>query len=252
MNAAPGILFALGVAAVVEALARAGLLTSYVVPPSLVVMALVDALRSGELLPQIATTLATFAEGLVVATLAGVTVGLLMGAFPIVYDALRVIVEFLRPVPAVAMIPLAILFLGLGAPMRVAVVAFAASWPLLVNTLYGVRGVDPVALEVARNFGISPARTLWAVTLPASLASISTGLRVAASIALVVTVTTELVAGTSGIGFYVAQMEGANRLGPMYAGILATGILGVLINALFFRLDRSIVFWAPQSREVVV
>jgi ABC-type nitrate/sulfonate/bicarbonate transport system permease component len=230
VNAAPGILFALGVAAVVEALARAGLLTSYVVPPSL----------------------ATFAQGLVVATLAGVAMGLLMGAFPIVYDALRVVVEFLRPVPAVAMIPLAILFLGLGTPMRVAVVAFAASWPLLVNTLYGVRAVDPVALEVARNFGISPARTLWAVTLPASLASISTGLRVAASIALVVTVTTELVAGTSGIGFYVAQMEGANRLASMYAGILATGILGVLINALFFRLDRSVVFWAPQSREVVV
>ena len=76
-------------------------------------------------------------------------------------------------------------------------------------------------------------------------------LRVSASIALVVTVTTELIAGNSGIGFYVSQMEQANRLPPMYAGILLTGILGYLINMLFFQLERKVVFWAPQSREVV-
>jgi NitT/TauT family transport system permease protein len=246
-----GIFFVLGVTIVVEILARLGWLTSYVPPPSVVAAALVEGLRNGDLSSQIAMTLGTFAAGLALATVAGVVIGLLMGAIPIVYDALRIIVEFLRPVPSVAMIPLAILFLGLGGPMRVAVIAYAASWPLLISTLYGVRAVDPVALDTARNFGISPARTLWAVTLPAALASIATGLRVSASIALVVTVTTELIAGNSGIGFYVSQMEQANRLPPMYAGILLTGILGYLINMLFFQLERKVVFWAPQSREVV-
>jgi ABC-type nitrate/sulfonate/bicarbonate transport system permease component len=248
----PGLCFVLAVTVVVEILARLGWLTSYVPPPTAVIAALVQGLGNGEISSQIGMTLLTFAEGLVLATVLAIVVGVLMGAIPVVYDALRVLVEFLRPVPSVAMIPLAILFLGLGGPMRVAVITYASFWPLLVSTLYGVRAVDPVALDTARNFGISPARTLWAVTLPAALANIATGLRVSASIALVVTVTTELVAGNSGIGFYVSQMEQANRLAPMYAGILLTGLIGYLVNALFFRLERKVVFWSPASREVTL
>jgi ABC-type nitrate/sulfonate/bicarbonate transport system permease component len=248
----PGLIFVLAVTVVVEVLARLGLLTSYVPPPTAVIVALGQGLASGEISSQVGMTLLTFAEGLVLATVLAIVVGVLMGAVPVVYDALRILVEFLRPVPSVAMIPLAILFLGLGGPMRVAVITYAAFWPLLVSTLYGVRAVDPVALDTARNFGISPTRTLWAVTLPAALTNIATGLRVSASIALVVTVTTELVAGNSGIGFYVSQMEQANRLAPMYAGILLTGLIGYLVNALFFRLERKLVFWSPSSREVVL
>ena len=250
--ALPGLVFVLAVTVVAEVLARLGLLTSYVPPPTAVLSALAQGLGNGEISSQIGMTLMTFAEGLLLATALAILVGVLMGAIPVVYDALRIVVEFLRPVPSVAMIPLAILFLGLGGPMRVAVITYAAFWPLLVSTLYGVRAVDPVALDTARNFGVSPARTLWAVTLPAALTNIATGLRVSASIALVVTVTTELVAGNSGIGFYVSQMEQANRLPPMYAGILLTGLIGYLVNALFFQLERKLVFWSASSREVVL
>ncbi|MBV9439083.1 MAG: ABC transporter permease [Candidatus Eremiobacteraeota bacterium] len=248
----PGLLFVAGVTVVVEILARLGLLSSYFPPPTAIVAALGQGLANGEITSQVGMTLATFAEGLTLASVLAIVVGVLMGAIPIVYDALKTIVELLRPIPSVAMIPLAILFLGLGSPMRVAVITYASFWPLLISTLYGVRAVDPVALDTARNFGISAARTLWSVTLPAALANVSTGLRVSASIALVVTVTTELVAGNSGLGFYVSQMEQANRLPPMYAGILLTGILGYLVNAVFFQLERRVVFWAPQSREVVL
>jgi NitT/TauT family transport system permease protein len=171
-----------------------------------------------------------------------------MGAVPVVYDALKMVVEFLRPIPSVAMIPLAILFLGLGTAMRVSVITYAAFWPLLISTIYGVRAVDPVALDTARNFGVPPAEALYRVTLPAALVSIATGLRVSASIALVVTVTTELVAGNSGLGFYVSQMEQANRLPSMYAGILLTGILGFIINLLFSALEKRVVFWSPSAR----
>lgn len=247
----PGFLFVVAVTIVVEILSRAGLLTSYFPPPTVIIVSLFQGLASGEITSQIGMTLLTFAEGLCLATILAVVVGVLMGAVPVVYDALRIIVEFMRPIPSVAMIPLAILFLGLGAPMRVAVITYAAFWPLLVSTLYGVRAVDPVALDTARNFGVSPVATLWRVTLPMALTSISTGLRVSATIALVVTVTTELVAGNSGLGFYVSQTEQANRIPPMYAGILLTGILGYLVNLLFFQLERRVVFWAPSSREVV-
>jgi len=247
----PGLLFASGVTVAVEILARLGVLSSYVTPPSTIAVALFAGLRNGDITSQVGVTLLAFAEGLALATVLAIVVGVLMGAVPIVYDALRVVVEFLRPVPSVAMIPLAILFLGLGGPMRVAVITYAAFWPLLISTFYGVRAVDPVSLETARNFGVSEFAMLYRVTLPSALASISTGLRVSASIALVVTVTTELIAGNSGIGFYVSQMEQAIRLPQMYAGILLTGILGYLVNALFFTLERKVVFWAPASRELV-
>lgn len=247
----PGFAFVLAMTAIVEVLARLGWLSSYVPPPSAIIAALGAGLANGDISSQVGVTLLTFAEGLALATALAIVIGVLMGAVPVVYDALKIIVEFLRPIPSVAMIPLAILFLGLGGPMRVAVITYASFWPLLISTLYGVRAVDPVSLDTARNFGISPAATLWRVTLPSALANISTGLRVSASIALVVTVTTELVAGNSGIGFYVSQMEQANRLPPMYAGILLTGLLGYLVNAMFFQLERRVVFWAPQSRERV-
>ncbi|HEX3465325.1 MAG TPA: ABC transporter permease [Candidatus Elarobacter sp.] len=247
----PGLIFVVAVTLLVELLARAGWLSSYFPPPSAILVALGQGLANGEITSQVGITLYTFAEGLVLASVLAITVGVLMGAFPIVYDALKTIVEFLRPIPSVAMIPLAILFLGLGAPMRVAVITYASFWPLLISTLYGVRAVDPVALDTARNFGVPPYEALYRVTLPAALVSIATGLRVSASIALVVTVTTELVAGNSGLGFYVSQMEQANRLPSMYAGILLTGILGYLINLIFFALERRVVFWSPSARGAV-
>lgn len=248
----PGLLFIIGVTAVLEVIARLGWLSSYFPAPSLIVTAMVREIFNGELSSQIVVTLAAFAEGLTLASIGAIVLGILMGAFPVVYDAFKVIVEFLRPVPSVAMIPLAILFLGLGSQMRVAIITYAAFWPLLISTLYGVRAVDPVALDTARNFGIPPAEALYRVTLPAALVNIATGLRVSASIALVVTVTTELVAGNSGLGFYISQMEQANRLPSMYAGILLTGILGFLINAIFARLEKRFVFWSAASREAVL
>lgn len=247
----PGLLFVAGVTVVVEILARVGLLSSYFAPPTAIVAALAQGLANGDITSQVGMTLMTFAEGLVLASVLAVVLGVLMGAIPVVYDALKMIVEFLRPIPSVAMIPLAILFLGLGAPMRVAVIAYASFWPLLISTLYGVRAVDPVALDTARNFGVPPVEALYRVTLPAALVSIATGLRVSASIALVVTVTTELVAGNSGLGFYVSQMEQASRLPSMYAGILLTGVLGYVINLIFFTLERKIVFWSPSARGTV-
>ncbi len=245
----PGAAFAVAITIAAEIAARRGLLSSYVPPPSATAAALWRGLVDGDISSQVGMTLLSFGEGLVLAGVLAVTIGVLMGAIPVVYDALATLVELLRPVPSVAMIPLAILFLGLGTPMRVAVVTYAAFWPLLINTLYGVRAVDPVALDTARNFGVSPFEALYRVTLPAALASIATGLRVSASLALVVTVTTELVAGNSGLGFYVGQMEQANRLPEMYAGILLTGIVGYLVNVAFFAVERRVVFWSPASRE---
>jgi ABC-type nitrate/sulfonate/bicarbonate transport system permease component len=236
-------------ALIVEVLARKGYLTSYVPPPSTIVVALWQGLVDGEISSQILATMAVYVEGLVLATLLAITMGVLMGTYRPVFDALKVIVEFLRPVPSVAMIPLAILFFGLGTQMRMTVVTYAAFWPMLISTIYGVRAIDPQALDVARNFGVTGGEALWRVTFPSALASIATGFRVSATIALVVTITTELIAGNSGIGYYISQMEQADRLPPMYAAIILTGILGYLLNTLYFALEHKFVFWTPAARE---
>jgi NitT/TauT family transport system permease protein len=236
---------------IVEVLARKGWLTSYVPPPSAIFAALWTGLINGDISSQIGVTLSVYVRGLFLATTLSIVIGILMGTYKPVFDALKIIVEFMRPIPSVAMIPLAILFFGLGATMRISVITYAAFWPLLINTIYGVRAIDPQALDVARNFGITGTEALWRVTLPSALASIATGFRISATIALVVTITTELIAGNNGIGFYISQMEQANRLPPMYAAILLTGILGYLLNTFYFTLEHRVVFWTPAARERV-
>ena len=237
------------IALTLEVLARRGLLTSYIPAPSLVFEALWRALADGSLTSQLGTTLFAWAIGFGIAVAFALIVGLLMGTIPLVHDSLSTLVDLLRPVPSVAIIPLAILFFGLGVQMRFVMIAYAAFWPMVVNTLYGVRSVDPLMLDTARNFGTTRFDTLVHVTLPASLIGIATGLRISASLALAVTVTVELVAGDSGVGYYIAQSEQANRIASMYGAIFLSGIIGWLINVIFLRLEKDFVFWSPASRR---
>ncbi|MDB5070590.1 MAG: transporter permease [Candidatus Eremiobacteraeota bacterium] len=246
---APPAAFVVAVTLAVEALARSGLLTRHVPPPSAIFVALWRELANGSLSSQIGVTLATWAVAFVTAVALAIVVGLLMGTIPLMYDALSTLVDLLRPVPSVSLIPLAVLFFGLGPQMRLVMIVYASFWPMLINTLYGVRSVDPLALDTARNFGLSRLDTLARVVLPASLAGIATGVRVSASLALAVTVTVELVVGDSGIGHYIAQAEQSNRIAPMYAAIVLSGLIGWLINAAFSQLEARVVFWSPASRR---
>ena len=167
-------------------------------PPSETLAALAEGISSGELLDALRETLEAYVGGLALAIVVGVLAGVLIGSSRLLLDASFVVLEFLRPIPAVALIPLAILFFGLGSEMRRYVVAYAAVWPILVNTLYGVRGSDRILHEVAMASGVSRLGRLVRVTLPAALPSIATGIRVSASIGLLVAVTAEFVTGTGG------------------------------------------------------
>lgn len=244
-----GFVFAVILTGLWEFCARQGWLTSYVPPPSVIFVSMWKGLVDGDISSQIWTTLSVYLRALLLGSVLAISIGILMGAYRPVYDAFKVIVEFMRPVPSVATIPLAILFFGLGAEMRIYVITYAVFWPMLINTLYGVRGIDPQSLDVARNFGIRGGEALVRVTLPSAVASIATGFRISASIALIVTVTVELVAGNSGIGFFISQMEQANRLPPMYAAIVLTGIIGYGLNWFYVWLEKKVVFWTPAARE---
>jgi ABC-type nitrate/sulfonate/bicarbonate transport system permease component len=227
---------------------RAFGLEDSVAAPSAAFRALGAGLWSGELSGEIATTLESFAEGLAVAIGAGVAIGLAIGSSRTLRDASFVVIEFMRPIPAVALIPLAVLFLGLGVSMRRFVIAYAALWPILINTVYAVRGSDRLLHDVARTSGVGAFGRLFRVSLPGSLPGIATGIRVSASLALLVGVTAEYVVGTQGIGAYMRRQQEGFHVPELYAAVVLVGALGYAINVGLRVAQRRTLFWVGEQR----
>jgi ABC-type nitrate/sulfonate/bicarbonate transport system permease component len=238
-------------AAVVEVVVRLFALQDSVAAPSAALAALARGLWSGALSGAVGTTLESYVEGLALAICAGVVLGVLIGSSRTLLDASTAVIELLRPIPAVALIPLAIMFFGLGIPMRRFVVAYAALWPILINTLYGVRSGDRMYHDVAKTSGISPLGRLVRVTGPAALPSIATGIRVSASIALLAGVTAEFVTGTNGVGAYMQRQQLAYHLPELYAAVFLTAFLGYAINVVLRLAQRRLVFWIGEERLAV-
>jgi ABC-type nitrate/sulfonate/bicarbonate transport system permease component len=235
----------------VETGVRAFDLHDSVAAPSSAFRALGEGVSSGALPGEIGTTLESYAQGLALAVAVGVTLGLVVGSSRALLNASSVVIEFLRPIPAVALIPLALLAFGFDTPMRRFVIAFAAIWPILINTIYGVRSGDRFLHDVARTAGLTSAGRLVRVTLPAALPSIATGIRVSASLALLVCVTAEWVTGTGGLGSYMYEQQNALRLPEMYAAVILVGALGYLINLALRSAERRLVFWVGEERVAV-
>lgn len=243
-----GWLFVLAVLVLAEAAVRSLDLSDSVALPSATLGAFADGMWSGALSGELGTTLASYVQGLALAVAVGVSAGVVIGSSRTIEAATTVVIEFLRPIPAVALIPLAILVLGLGTPMLRFVIAYAAVWPILVNTIYGVRGVDRMLYDVAATSGVNGASRIVRVTIPAALPGIATGIRVSAAIALVVCVTAEFFVGTSGIGAYMQAQQAAYRLPELYAAAVLTGLLGVAIDAALRSGARRTLFWVGERR----
>jgi ABC-type nitrate/sulfonate/bicarbonate transport system permease component len=243
-----GWLFVLLVIGLTEALVRLFDLGDSVPAPTATLGALVHEMRSGTLAGEIGATVESYAQGLAIAVVLGVTVGVLIGSSRTLLDASHLLIEFLRPIPVVSVIPLAVFFFGFGVPMRRWIVAYAALWPILMNALYGARGVDRVLHDVARTSGVGRLGRLVRVTLPAALPSIATGIRVSASIGLLVAVTAEWVSGTDGVGAYMQRQENAVQLPELYAAVVLVGALGYAVNRGLRATERRLVFWTGEQR----
>jgi ABC-type nitrate/sulfonate/bicarbonate transport system permease component len=247
MNATGWLLVVL-VALMLETAVRLFDLHDSIAAPSAALQALIEGLWSGTLSGEIATTLESYIEGLAAAIVVGVVLGLAIGSSRILLGALSVPIEFLRPIPAVALIPLAILVFGLGVPMRRFVIAYAAVWPILISTLYGVLGSDRLLHDVARTSGATSLGTLVRVTFPAALPSIATGIKVSAAVALQVGVTAEFLIGTDGIGAYMQSQQLAFNIPELYAAIMLVGMLGYAIHVALRIAERRVVFWVGEER----
>jgi len=218
-------------------------------PVTQILAALAAGLRSGELVEVFGSSLYRMAAGYALGTAAAVATGLLMANVRVVHAALEPTVELLRPIPIPAIIPPLILLLGVDDAMKIFIVAFSAFFPVLVNTVSGVRAVDPVPLDVARTFGVGRLRTALRVVLPAALPFILAGMRVSLALALIVTVVAEMIAGSAGIGYYVMTMQYALRASDMYAAIFLLAALGYALNRGFLALERRALHWYHLQRE---
>lgn len=194
-------------------------------------------------------TMGVWVIGLSIAAILAIPLGLLIGLSRFWTDSTKFLVEFVRPIPPIAILPLAILLLGTGPRMTVSLTIFASIWPLLYQAIGGVRDRDPVLTDTFRVYGMSKTQYFLLGVLPQSLPFVITGLKISATIALVVTVATEIVAGGQGIGYRIVQMSTAELYPEMYALIIVAGLLGLVVTYLLRLASRTLLFWHESERE---
>jgi ABC-type nitrate/sulfonate/bicarbonate transport system permease component len=197
------------------------------------------AFLGGHLAPSLGRLLA----GWVAAAVLGIAIGTLMGLSTRLNDYLDPIAQFLRAIPPPALLPLFIVLLGIGDPMKVTMILFGVIWPIILNTIDGVRSVDSLHLDTARIFAVSRRDVLLRVILPSAGPKIFAGLRVSLSIAIILMVISEMVATINGIGFTLVQAQRNFRTLDVWAGILMLGLLGYGLNAVLTLVERRVLRW---------
>jgi ABC-type nitrate/sulfonate/bicarbonate transport system permease component len=220
-------------------------------PPTLVAGQLIADLGDPQFWAALLDTMITWLIGLVTALVIAVVAGTLIGLSPLLRRGTRTTIEFLRPIPSVALIPLAILLYGLQREAALVIVVWATFWQIFIQVLYGVADVDPVARDTARSFGLGWLARLRYVVLPTALPYLSTGLRLGGTVALILAITAELVIGNPGLGRLIQSARSVGNNLSLYALVVVAGILGLLINLLFRALERRVLSWHDSVRTEV-
>jgi ABC-type nitrate/sulfonate/bicarbonate transport system permease component len=177
------------------------------------------------------------------AVFVAVVVGIVLGGSRTLRRATSPIVEFLRSIPPPALLPFAIVVIGVGDDMKIFIIAFVCLWPVLLNTIDGINGIDPTLRDIARVYGVSGRDRLLRMTLPAASPQIFAGMRLGLSLAIILMVISEMVASTNGIGFFVLQSQRSFAIPEMWSGILLLGILGYVLNLAFVIIERRVLAW---------
>ncbi|WP_432044986.1 ABC transporter permease [Streptomyces asiaticus] len=250
-NALLGVVGVLVAFAACEALGRSGMVRrTYLPPASEVLVRAVELGGDTTFLNGVGATLEAWATGLALACALAIPLGLLLGSVPAAARATRVLIEFLRPVPSVALIPLVSLLLGAGSETTVALVTYACVWPVLFNTVYGLGETDPLAEDTLRAFGFGRLAVLLMAGLPSAAPFIAAGVRIAAATALILAVASEILAGFGeGLGTFIAQAGMAtDGTRDVLAGVVWAGALGLVINLALTAVERRLFPWAPERR----
>lgn len=246
----PAAAFMAALLAALEAAVSFGMANKSFVPmPSSVFARAFDIVSSGQVVAPLAHTLAILSVGYGIGCLAAVVLGTLMGFYRPIYNLFEPLIELIRPIPKAALLPVLILFLGLGAAMKITIVALAAFPPVLINTVQGVRAVEPVLTDMARTFGHSSSTVLWRILLPASGPYIVSGMRISLGICLIVEITAEMLSASGGLGDVILQGQRMFRVVDSYAWLVIVAIFGFALNTLFHWIERRATFWVVPAQE---
>jgi ABC-type nitrate/sulfonate/bicarbonate transport system permease component len=241
-----------GLLVLLEAVPRLGLVDERFVPPaSTILRTLAGQLLTARLWTALGETMRGWALGLALAFFLAVVLGVVIGTVPGLRAATNSTVEFLRPIPSVALVPLATLMFGASLGSTLLLVVYASFWQVLVQVLYGVAAVDPVADDTARSYGLSAWSRVRHLVWPTALPYVMTGLRLAAAVAFILAVTAELVIGSPGLGQQIAVAQSSGAVSTVYALIVVAGLVGIAVNAAVRVLERRVLAWHPAMRAEV-
>ncbi|RSM38371.1 ABC transporter permease [Amycolatopsis balhimycina DSM 5908] len=256
-NRGPGTVTALrglaglaGLLAVLEVLPHTGVVSAdYFPPASEIVRTLGQLLAENAFWTALGDTLTGWGLGLAIAVVGGVVAGVVIGSIPVLRAVTASTIEFLRPIPSVALIPVAVLLYGTDVESTLLLVVYASLWPVLVQVLAGTHDVDPVADDTARSYLLGRWGRVRYVLWPTALPYVMTGVRLAAAVALVLAITAELVIGSPGLGHEIAVAQNSGAVSRVYALVLVTGLLGVVINLVVRAVERRALHWHQSQRR---
>lgn len=233
-----------------ELLTRTGILPVQDIPPvSSIFIALFADIQKLQIWSNLGITLISWSVGVLAATMVGIPCGLFLGTSKLGYLIFQPTLEFVRTIPSIAAIPLLILILGIGMKLTIMMVFVGALWPMLIQTMYGVRDIDPIAKSVGRVYGLSKFRIFTKIIIPATLPYIATGMRLAATMGLILAVSASLIAGGSGIGYLIFVASFSSEPTLVYSRIILVGLFGLLVTLSLTKIEAKYLFWYEAYRE---
>ncbi|MEU9167514.1 ABC transporter permease [Streptomyces sp. NPDC048420] len=239
-----------GLVVVLEVLPHTGLVSAdYLPPASEMARALWHLLAEDTFWTSLGDTLTGWSLGLAIAVVAGVAAGIVIGSVPVLRAVTASTIEFLRPIPSVALIPVAVLLYGTELRSTLLLVVYASFWQVLVQVLAGTQDVDPVADDTARSYQLGRWGRVRYVLWPTALPYVMTGVRLASTVALVLAITAELVIGSPGLGHEIAVAQTSGAVPRVYALVLVTGLLGVAVNLVARAVERRALHWHQSLRR---
>jgi len=219
-------------------------------PPTEVAGALGDVVTRSSFWAALGDTAKSTLVGLALSIAIAMPLGAALGLSEVAFRSTRLVIEFLKPIPVVALLPLALLMYGTTFKMKIVLIVFGTLWPLLMQVVYGVHNVDPVAAETARAYRLPRYRRITAVVLPSAAPFVATGIRIAGVTALLLSIVTELVGNAPGLGLQITRAQSAAHYADLYALVVITGLLGIAVNVALRRVERRTLRWLPEHREV--
>jgi sulfonate transport system permease protein len=204
-------------------------------------------LEDGSLWQHILASFSRVLKGFAIGAISGIVLGLFIGLYFRLNQLFATLIGILRPIPPIAMIPLFIMWLGIGEESKVALVTVGAFWPVLLNTIAGVQSTDPKLIEVAQVFGKSRLTILKDIIIPSTIPSLFTGLRLSISTAWSCVVAAEMIAADKGVGYLIMFARQMSKPAELFVGIISIGVIGLAIDILFQLLQKKVVYWNNTS-----